>query len=285
MKEDHRIRFGHVLLGPLLWKEDCWLPFPRGEDSSLVPDYYHNTYLGEDGSPDRARTQGTRYEGSELGTEVAPQTLKETKANRGDVEPDTRTEIPAGKVRAQSLENVDDRPWYSASRLLAILKYIALRGVTKDVLGHQSEGLATTHARAPKYDNKVEHLWTAAQVVSAMLMSVAHGSNDVSNSIGPFTTEFLTWDSGVASAEVETPLWIRAVGGLGLSVGFWTYGYHLMRNLGNRITQHSPTRGYSMELGTAITVLMASKLSLPISTTQCITGKAHDPFDSDIPDR
>ncbi len=105
-----------------------------------------------------------------------------------------------------------------------------------------------------------------------MLMSIAHGANDISNAIGPFTTEYETWSTGVTSAKTDTPLWIKAVGGLGLGFGFWTFGYHIMRNLGNRITKHSPTRGYSMELGAAITVLLATQLSLPVSTTQCITG-------------
>ncbi len=109
-------------------------------------------------------------------------------------------------------------------------------------------------------------------VASAMIMPIAHGANDVSNAIGPFTTEYETWISGVASATADTPDWIKAVRGLGLGLGFWTYGYHLMRNLGNKITQHSPTRGYSMELGSGITVLLASRLALPVSTTQCITG-------------
>jgi phosphate/sulfate permease len=108
-----------------------------------------------------------------------------------------------------------------------------------------------------------------------MIMSIAHGANDVSNAIGPWTTEYITWKTGVSSAKVPTPTWIRAVGGLGLGIGFWTYGYHLMRNLGNKITQHSPIRGYSMELGTGITVLLASRLAIPVSTTQCITGELH----------
>lgn len=57
-----------------------------------------------------------------------------------------------------------------------------------------------------------------------------------------------------------------------ISLGFLVYGYHLMRSLGNYITYHSPSRGYSMELGAAICVLFASKLGIPVSTTQCITG-------------
>lgn len=130
-------------------------------------------------------------------------------------------------------------------------------------------------------------------------MSISHGANDLSNAVGPFTTEYMTWQSGETSTKTDTPLWIKAVGGLGLGfgkrhrpaihqvffthldffsyilcwqIGFWTFGYHIMRNLGNRITKHSPTRGFSMELGAAITVLLASRLGLPVSTTQCITG-------------
>ena len=61
-------------------------------------------------------------------------------------------------------------------------------------------------------------------------------------------------------------------GGAAISIGLWTYGYNIMRNLGNRLTLHSPSRGFSMELGSAITVVMATRLALPISTTQCIVG-------------
>jgi phosphate/sulfate permease len=231
-----------------------------------VPDYYKHTYRGE-GDPyaevSENGVEGTSHDAAEPAVE----------ATKG-VSPEMESEAPVRKAEASELQSVDTLPLLHWKRLFTIVKYVLLRGVTKDVLSHQSKGLALVHARAPKYDNKVEHLWTAAQVTSAMIMSIAHGSNDVSNAIGPFTTEYLTWKSGVSSATVDTPLWIRAVGGLGLGIGFLTYGYHLMRSLGNRITQMSPTRGYSMEFGTAITVLLASRLGLPISTTQCITGES-----------
>ena len=66
--------------------------------------------------------------------------------------------------------------------------------------------------------------------------------------------------------------WILAFGGLSIGLGFLLYGYHLMRSLGNNLTSHSPSRGYCMEFGASITVLIASRIGLPISTTQCITG-------------
>jgi sodium-dependent phosphate transporter len=61
-------------------------------------------------------------------------------------------------------------------------------------------------------------------------------------------------------------------GGGAIALGIWTYGYNIMRNLGNRLTLHSPSRGFSMELGACITVILATRLKLPVSTTQCITG-------------
>ncbi|KAI7247385.1 hypothetical protein KC335_g18972, partial [Hortaea werneckii] len=70
----------------------------------------------------------------------------------------------------------------------------------------------------------------------------------------------------------DTPVWILAVAGILLGGGFWFLGWRIIRSLGNRITRVSPTRGYSMELGAAITVLLASRLGLPVSTTQCLTG-------------
>jgi len=63
-----------------------------------------------------------------------------------------------------------------------------------------------------------------------------------------------------------------AYGGAAIVIGLWTYGYNIMRNLGNRLTLHSPSRGFSMELRSAITVILATRLALPISTTQCIVG-------------
>lgn len=64
------------------------------------------------------------------------------------------------------------------------------------------------------------------------------------------------------------------VAGLSLGLGFWVFGYHIIRALGNKIIQMSPTRRHSTELGAAITVLLTSRLGLPVSTTQCLTGAA-----------
>lgn len=97
---------------------------------------------------------------------------------------------------------------------------------------------------------------------------------DIANAVGPVSAVYSTYRSGVVETEAATPIWILVIGGLLLGLGFWFMGYHIIRALGNKITQMSPTRGFSIELGAAITVLMASRLGLPVSTTQCLTGAA-----------
>jgi sodium-dependent phosphate transporter len=103
-------------------------------------------------------------------------------------------------------------------------------------------------------------------------MSISHGSNDVANAVGPWVAAYNTYESGEVTSRSDTPVWILVIAGFLLGAGFWFFGYHIIRSLGNKITRVSPTRGFSIELGAAITVLMASRLSLPVSTTQCLTG-------------
>ena len=103
-------------------------------------------------------------------------------------------------------------------------------------------------------------------------MSIAHGSNDVANAVGPWVAVYSTYNDGEVNTRSPTPVWFLIIAGLLLGLGFWVMGYHIIRALGNKITQMSPTRGFSVELGAAITVLLASRLALPVSTTQCLTG-------------
>lgn len=130
------------------------------------------------------------------------------------------------------------------------------------------------HTHAKQYDNKTEHMFSFLQVLTACTNSFAHGSNDISNAVGPFVAIYLTWKSGSIEekGKGETPVWTLAMVSLTLGLGFALWGYNLVRILGNRITLHSPTRGFAMELGAATTVVIASRLSLPISTTQCLVG-------------
>lgn len=97
-----------------------------------------------------------------------------------------------------------------------------------------------------------------------MLRNCANTPCAVANAVGPWVASYNTYTSGEVTSRADTPVWILVIAGLLLGLGFWIYGYHVMRSLGNKITQVSPTRGFAMELGAAITVLLASRLGLPV---------------------
>ncbi|KAK1841309.1 phosphate-repressible na+ phosphate cotransporter, partial [Colletotrichum chrysophilum] len=162
--------------------------------------------------------------------------------------------------------------------LLWRLNRLVLRGLEKDVVTLQKRNallswdIEDMHARAPHYDNRAEYMYSALQILTASTASFIHGANDVANSIGPFATAYDIWRSGKVETSVGVPLWILCFGGGAIVLGLLTYGYHVMRNLGHRLTLISPSRGFVMELASAITVLMATRLALPVSTTQCIAG-------------
>jgi phosphate/sulfate permease len=135
-----------------------------------------------------------------------------------------------------------------------------------------SGNIERTHAFSEHFENKTEYLFSFLQVLTAGTASFAHGSNDVANAMGPLSTIYYVWTKNNLKTKSDVPIWVLVFGGLSIDVGLWTYGYNIMRNLGNRITLMSPSRGFSMELGAALTVVMATRLALPISTTQCISG-------------
>ncbi|KAL1914922.1 uncharacterized protein VTP21DRAFT_7838 [Calcarisporiella thermophila] len=150
---------------------------------------------------------------------------------------------------------------------------VALHGVRQNVVDHNSANLKDMHDAAIKYDDRTEYLYSFLQVITASFASFAHGSNDVANAVGPFATVYDIWSrNAIPDAKVPVPIWILVMGGAAIDLGLITFGYRVMRTLGNNLTYHSPSRGFSMELGTSLTVLTFSKLSLPVSTTHCITG-------------
>ncbi|EDN05261.1 phosphate-repressible phosphate permease [Histoplasma capsulatum] len=275
---DSRVKFYHVPLGPTLWRDDPWLYFPGPADGEVVIDYYRSAHTTSPGTnnkdisnnnkssdPDAIKPTTSDDKGSESpdpsAIEKGPEHYSAGLESKQFLEPEERWLAPTRHL-----------PVYSPTRLWSWVKYFFLQGISRDCVSHSSDLLARTHARAKRYDNRVEHLWTYAQVASAMMMSIAHGSNDVANAVGPWVGAYDTYITGVVSKETDTPIWILVVAGFLLGAGFWFFGYHIIRALGNKITQMSPTRGFSMELGAAITVLMASRLGLPVSTTQCLTG-------------
>ncbi|KAH6909782.1 sodium:inorganic phosphate symporter [Coprinopsis sp. MPI-PUGE-AT-0042] len=159
-------------------------------------------------------------------------------------------------------------------RAFPFMKYLLLRGLSVDIHDmQQDEHTAAAHAHAVQYPNETEHLYSFMQVMTACVSSFGHGANDVSNAIGPFSVIYHVWATGTLSgSSTPVPIWALAFGGGMLVIGLATYGYNVMKVLGNRITLMSPSRGFSMELASSITVILASQYGIPVSTTMCITG-------------
>ncbi|KAL6265167.1 hypothetical protein P5V15_005252 [Pogonomyrmex californicus] len=119
---------------------------------------------------------------------------------------------------------------------------------------------------------EVSKLFAFLQVLTAMFGSFAHGGNDVSNAIGPLIALWAVYAEGSARQEAETPILILLYGGLGISTGLWVWGRRVIRTLGQDLARITPTTGFTIEVGAAVTVLLASKIGLPVSTTHCKVG-------------
>jgi|SRR5579872_3828067 len=125
--------------------------------------------------------------------------------------------------------------------------------------------------RASHY-GAVEKSFGWLQLFSACFVAFAHGANDVANAIGPVAAVLDILKNGIISSTTVVPLWLLAFGGVGIVIGLATWGWRVMETIGKKITELTPTRGFTAEFGAATTILVASKLGLPISTTHCLVG-------------
>lgn len=118
----------------------------------------------------------------------------------------------------------------------------------------------------------IERMFGVLQILSACLMAFAHGANDVANAIGPLSSAISILKTGVIETHAVIPTWTLALGGIGIVVGLATWGWRVILTIGKRITELTPTRGFSAEFGAAFTILTCSSLGLPISTTHTLVG-------------
>ncbi len=119
---------------------------------------------------------------------------------------------------------------------------------------------------------RVETVFRRLQIFTSCYMALSHGANDVANAIGPVASIYAILKFGSAGAKIPVPVWLLAVGGLGIALGISTWGYRVMQTVGKRITRLSNTRGFSIDFSAATSILIASKLGMPVSTTHAVVG-------------
>ncbi len=146
-------------------------------------------------------------------------------------------------------------------------------GLLRDLEKLHTEVRANTHFGTDSAElRQVERIFVFLQVLTACFVAFSHGSNDVANAIGPLSAAYEAIDSGQVALKAEVPPWALALGGIGIILGLATWGWRVIRTVGERITELTPSRGFAAEFAAAITILLASVFGLPVSTTHTLVG-------------
>ncbi len=130
-------------------------------------------------------------------------------------------------------------------------------------------------ANRSTYFASVEKVFATLMIFTACSMAFAHGANDVANAVGPLAAiAGVIQSNGVAElgAKSAVPAWVLLLGAVGIVIGLATYGYKVIATVGRGITELTPSRGFAAELATASTVVGASAIGLPVSTTHTLVG-------------
>ncbi|MBW1818105.1 MAG: inorganic phosphate transporter [Deltaproteobacteria bacterium] len=119
---------------------------------------------------------------------------------------------------------------------------------------------------------KVECVFSYLQIMTACYVAFAHGANDVANAVGPLAAIYSVVQTKTVAMQVQVPVWMLAIGGAAVGGGLMVMGTRVMQTIGKRITEITPVRGFCAEFGAATTILLCSRLGLPVSTTHVLVG-------------
>lgn len=151
----------------------------------------------------------------------------------------------------------------------------AIIGLITAFIGKRAVDRVTVHAEIDRTEHYagVERVFAPMIIFTACAMAFAHGSNDVANGVGPLAAIYgLVQSGGEVTQKLAMPFWILALGGTGIVFGLATYGYRVMRTIGTRITALTPTSGFCATVAAALTVVLASRTAMPVSTTHIAVG-------------
>ncbi|SPO06035.1 related to PHO89 - Na+/phosphate co-transporter [Cephalotrichum gorgonifer] len=310
IKKDQNLKFWMILQGPLLFKRPA--PADSDNLKADVPDYAviqasssdsdstapgvissEKTVTGDKIAPVAPSSNASSHD-QEKGAAPMEVTNEQYKQLLADAQERhhanlRKTKGPLGwAMRTLHNNQLGAGSIHETHNLIALIKRVPAQIVVALLYGthydiHTSqigisgspEGrrMERVYSYAPKYSNEVEHLYSYVQVITACTASFAHGANDVGNAVGVWAGMYSAWSTGRPSAsKAPVPYWQLGVTAAMICIGFITYGYNIMKVMGNKLTYHSPSRGSSMEMGAAITILIFSQYALPVSTSMCITG-------------
>jgi len=137
--------------------------------------------------------------------------------------------------------------------------------IIKPKIAQRIVGMEATRA-------SINLLFTIPLIFAAALLSFAHGANDVANAVGPLAAVYDALTTHGVATKASIPLWVMVVGGLGISIGLALFGPRLIKTVGSEITELDQMRAFSIMMAASITVVIASQLGLPVSSTHIAVG-------------
>ena len=157
------------------------------------------------------------------------------------------------------------KPTFIVAGILGLIVALIVYFIIKSLVNKNSDNIQNSR-------DGVNMLFTTPLIFAAALLSFAHGANDVANAIGPLAAINDAIINGGISEKAEIPLWVISVGAIGIAVGLALYGPKLIRTVGSEITELDQMRAFSVAMAAAITVIIASQLGLPVSSTHIAVG-------------
>ncbi len=159
----------------------------------------------------------------------------------------------------------DKKPSFAVASVIGLVVSV---GVYFFVVSHVKKSAHKLHNNR----DGINALFTMPLIFAAALLSFAHGANDVANAIGPLAAINDAIVHGGVSGKASIPLWVMAVGAFGIAIGLALYGPKLIRTVGSEITELDQMRAFSVAMAAAVTVIVASQLGLPVSSTHIAVG-------------
>lgn len=179
-----------------------------------------------------------------------------------DVPESTTTELSNNQV-IHSLPQMESKEFVEIS--------VSLQEIP-DSNEEENNNDGTKRLQCQEYDPKAEKLFSYLQIFTACLSAFAHGANDVANSIGPYAAVVGIYFNMTVESKSNVPIWVLAIGGSGIVVGLALWGKRVIERMGQELVKITASRGFSMELGASLSVVVASRLGIPVSTTRCQVG-------------
>lgn len=266
------------------------------KDSGLYKDLLHKIHLGrlddDRSSPAadnnyrvlRRNNSYTCYTAAICGMPVQPLIRSESRETRDDSE---KLVGEGGRERGSSVSYTKKRVRYdsysSYCNAVAEAEIEAEEGGVEMKLamdlGVEEEGMPVSLPLEDSVEEKEEKdtpevflLFHFLQILTACFGSFAHGGNDVSNAIGPLVALWMIYDQGGVMQDAATPIWLLLYGGIGICAGLWVWGRRVIQTMGKDLTPITPSSGFTIELASALTVVLASNIGIPVSTTHCKVG-------------